>query len=248
MSDNFQTLWLQDAINQHTTSRALQIVQETGRALPCKVKAVNGSLVTVDFECTFTVTQDGQASPITLPEVTLPIAMSQWLRVPVQIGDVGITQPADTFLGGISGQGSGVADLQTDYGNLSTLVFVPIAATSFPTSPDANKAWINGPNGALLSSADQSVSVSCDKTTGKITLTAGGIVLVLDKASGTVQIGGSGTSSGDAVIRASDLQSALNALATDLKTWANANFQGGTNSAAAPSVPTASGSAKTFST
>lgn len=245
-ADNFSTLWVQDSLNRHATSKAASAIQQTGRALPCKVTAVNGSLVTVAFEANLTVTVAGQETQITLPPVTLPKAESQWLRNPTQVGDVGFTAPADTFLGGISGQGSGVADLATDYGNMSTLVFVPIAATTFPASPDANKAWVNGPNGAILSDEAQTVSVATDNATGKVTITAGSFSIIVDKTSGTLQIGGSGTASGDALMRASDVQSALNSLATDLKTWANANFQSGTNAAAAPSVPTVTGSSKSF--
>jgi hypothetical protein len=235
---NFETVWLQPNLNKHAQGQALQAIEQTGRALPCQVTAVDGALVTVKFLVT---------SPQTLAPLTLPRAESQWLRAPVQIGDFGFTVPADTYLGQISGQGGGQADTSVDYGNLSTLVFVPVASVNFPATPDPNKAWVNGPNGAELSDADKTVSVTCDKATGQVTITAGGISMIVDKASGTVQIGGSGTGSGDSLMRVSDVQAALNTLATNLKTWANANFQSGTNSAPVPTVPTVSGSPKTFS-
>lgn len=230
MSDNFQTLWAQGSLNQHAINRGLQLIQETGRALPCKVTAVNGSLVTVAFECTFSAEQNGEPTPITLPQVTIPKAESQWLRNPTQVGDVGITVPADTFIGGVSGQGSGVADLGTDYGNLSSLVFLPIAATAFPASPDANRAWLNGPNGVEISDEAQTITI------------------IVDHATGTIQMAGSGTSSGTGVVNETMLQNAMNAVISTIVTWANAHFQAGSNSAPAPSNPTATGSTKTFTT
>ena len=246
MSAEFSTLWIQQALNEHAIARASQIVQETGRALPCTVTAVSGSLVTVKFECTFTVMQNGQPTQVTLPTLQLPKAESQWLRAPTQVGDVGLTVPADTFLGGISGLGSGTADLGTQYGNMSTLVWVPVAAKSFSPSPDANKAWVNGPNGAILSDQAQTVSVAADHTTGQVTITAGSFSVVFDKATGTLQIGGSGTTANDGICRLSDLQAGMNAVIAALVAWTNAHFASGSNTAAAPTNPTATASTKSF--
>lgn len=245
-ADQFNTLWVQQGLNKHAIARASQLIQETGRALPCTVTAVAGSLVTVKFECTFTAYRNGTPTEVTLPQLQLPKAESEWLRAPTQVGDVGLTVPADTFLGGISGLGSGKADLGVSYGNLSTLVWVPVAAMSFSAAPDANKSWLNGPNGAVLSDKARTVSVTTDNGSGQVTIAAGGIAIVLDKASGTVQIAGSGTTSGDAICRQSDLQAAINAVIATLVLWANAHFGAGTNTAVAPSNPTATGSAKTF--
>jgi hypothetical protein len=238
MADNYGKLWLQGSINANATNRALEAIQATGRALPCRVTAVSGSIVTVAFEVTGTWT---------LPHLELPKAESQWLRAPTQVGDFGLTMPADTFLGAVSGIGSGTADLGVDYGNLSTLVFVPIASTNFPSAPDPKKAWIYGPNGAVLSDAAQTVSVVPDHDAGTVTVTAGSFSFVVAKANGgSLQIGGSGTASGDAIMRASDVQAALNAFATTLQTWAAANFQHGASTPPAPTAPTATGSAKSF--
>jgi hypothetical protein len=107
---------------------------------------------------------------------------------------------------------------------------VPIATTSFPASPDANKAWINGPNGVVVSDEAQTIT------------------LIIDHASGTIQMAGSGTASGDAICRQSDLQAAVNATMAAVVAWANEHFQAGSNTAPAPSNPTATGSAKSFTT
>ncbi len=173
MHDNFSTLWSQDSLNRFAEAKVAQAIEQTGRALPCVVQAVNGSLVTVAFEV---------SGPAALQPVTMPIAMSQWARVPVQVGDVGVTVPADTFLGGISGQGSGTADPTKDYGNLTTLIFMPIAATSFPTSPNANTFWGNGPAGARIGDSANGFYVDCDVAAATVTLYCGATKITLSSS------------------------------------------------------------------
>ncbi len=73
-----------------------------------------------------------------------------------------------------------------------------------------------------------------------------GTIVQIDANAHKVYLGANGLGASNAVMTAQDVQNALNALASDLKTWANANFQTGTNTAVAPSVPTASGSTKVF--
>jgi hypothetical protein len=170
MPDNFDVLWIQQNLNKHATAKAVEAIQQTGRALPCSVTAVNGSLVTVKIEATAPCyTLAGEPSTVSFPPLTLPKAESQWLRAPVQVGDVGMVVPADTFLGGISGQGSGTANLATEYGNLTTLVWIPVAAVSFGVTPDANKAWVNGPNGSVVSDTEQTVVSVYDHTEQTVT-------------------------------------------------------------------------------
>jgi hypothetical protein len=152
MPDNFQKLPLQQTLNAMAIGRAQQEIQRTGRALPCVVDAVDGSIVTVKFEV--------MGGPWTLPPITIPKAESQWLRAPTQVGDFGMTMPADTYLGGISGLGGGVADLTVDYGNMTTLVWVPVSSSNFGAAPDPDKGWLNGPAGAVLSDTAQTATVT----------------------------------------------------------------------------------------
>ena len=147
MAESAAKLWIQDNLNTLATTRALEAIQEgNGWSLPCVVTAVTGSIVTVTFEV---------AGPWTLPPLTLPRAESQWVRTPTQVGDFGITVPVDTFIGGVSGLGAGVANMTVDYGNLSRLVFLPIGAVGFGAIPDPNKAWVNGPAGTVVSDTAQ---------------------------------------------------------------------------------------------
>ena len=171
---DFAKLWLQGNQNSISTQQASAAIQSTGRALPCTVIAVDvgaASLLTVKFEANIPYVVNGETKTYNLPPLTLPKAESQWLRAPVQIGDVGLTIPADTFLGGISGLGTGVANLGIDYGNLSTLAWVPIATTSFGAAPNLNQVWANGPAGAVVSDTAQTLTTVTDKTSNSISST-----------------------------------------------------------------------------
>ena len=112
-----------------------------GWQLPCIVKAVNGSMVTIAFE----VDTGGQ---ITFPEVTCPIAQSKYVRLPVQVGDFGMCISANARLGGVTGLGKGLAPLGLPF-NLGGLVYVPIGNTNWE-SVDPNAVNINAPNGAVI--------------------------------------------------------------------------------------------------
>ena len=162
MADNYRKLWLQSNLNLIASNRALEHIMSTGRALPCRVVKVSGSIVTVAFE----VTSDNQ----TLPQVQMPKAESQWIRVPTQVGDFGVTVPADTYLGGISGLGGGVAQLSQQQGNLSTLLFVPCASVNF-SAVNINAAYIAGPQGAVIQSSGGGAILNVG--TNSVTITVG---------------------------------------------------------------------------
>lgn len=152
MSDtSYAHLILQKNLSALAITKAAEAIKNTGRALPCSVIAVMNGLVSVKFEVQQILdTSTDPPTQLTLPPVIIPKAESQWLRAPTQVGDLGMVMPADTSLGGVSGPGS-VADLSNDYGNLTSLVFVPVTNTSWVEAPDPNKAWVNGPNGAIVS-------------------------------------------------------------------------------------------------
>lgn len=174
MADNFAKLWVQKNLNQTAINRAQQAINSLGRALPCRVTAVDGAIVTVAFEV--------NATPWTIPEITIPKAESPWIRMPTQVGDKGITMPADVYLGGVSGLGGGVANMSRP-SNLSALVFVPISnAKSDPIDPDA--AQIEGPNGAIIQTQDGNASITVSGDA--ITLKFGSKVVVLNSTGLTI--------------------------------------------------------------
>jgi hypothetical protein len=179
MADNYDKLWVQKSANQLAINRAAQAIQKLGRALPCRVVAVNGSIVTVALEI--------QGSPQTLPNITIPKAESPWIRMPTQVGDKGVTMPADAYLGGVSGLGGGVATL-TQRANLTALVFVPVSNKgSGPDDPNA--AQVCGPNGVIVRTTTGTTSKIVTNQSGT-TITFGNNSLTLSATGLVVNING----------------------------------------------------------
>ena len=155
-----------------------------GKAIPATVKSVSGSIVTVNFE----------VSGLSIPEVKMPLAGSEYVRLPIQPGCKGYCLPADFSLGQMSGLGTGSASI-TRHANLSTLVFFPIGNVNF-SSVDGNVLVQYGPNGVTL--RDQNNNCSYELTTTQITETAqnsktvtvGSNTITIDTSSITLSAGG----------------------------------------------------------
>lgn len=127
-------------INRFTEQKFTEAFQASGKILPASIVSQEGKMVTVSFEL--------HDTPYVFPQVTIPLFGPQYIRYPMQPGDKGIVIPADTYLGGVSGQGGGVADL-TPPANLSALVFLPISNTEWD-SVDGNVVTIYGPEGVTI--------------------------------------------------------------------------------------------------
>lgn len=179
MSDEQAKLPLQRNLNQVAITRAQQAINSLGRALPCRVTAVNGAIVTVSFQV--------NTSPWTLLPITIPKAESPWIRMPTQVGDLGVTMPSDVYLGGISGLGGGTADMRKR-GNLSTLFFVPIS-NSGSTPDDPNAAQVCGPNGAIIRTTSGPTSSVVTNQEGT-TITFGTTTFVVNASGITLTVGG----------------------------------------------------------
>lgn len=179
MSDNYSKLWIQRTANQTAINRARQAIENMGRALPCRVVGINGSIVTVAFEV--------NAAPYTLPNITIPKAESNWVREPTQEGDFGYTVPSDAYLGGVSGLGGGVATL-TRPGNLSALVFQPVSNKNSPPI-DPNAAQVQGPNGVILKTTEGIASSVVTNQEGT-TVTFGSTTLIINASGITMTAGG----------------------------------------------------------
>ncbi|AMH00949.1 phage baseplate protein [Serratia liquefaciens] len=121
-----------------------------GRALPCHVVAVKGQIVTVQF--------DMLPGDLQYPQITIPVATFAYIRYPVQVGDKGVTVPADVSLRGVSGLGTGMASLSLSP-SLTPLFFVPIANSKW-SDEDPDKLVLYGPDGAILKTLDGSASVT----------------------------------------------------------------------------------------
>ena len=161
---NYQKTPLGLSLNRIARQSVGNEIQQQGKALPCSVVAVRGQIVTVKFEV---------KSTSTIPQVTIPIATSRYDWLPVQVGDTGVTMPADVYLGGISGLGGGVANM-TPRANLTALVFVPCAQAAW-TVPDINQRVVQGQTGVLLRDLADKCRLSL--TAFGLTVTIGGVVV-----------------------------------------------------------------------
>lgn len=154
MADNAQKTPFARALNRFAQQKALDQIQLTGKALPARVEAVAGSIVTVSFQI---------QSDYTLPQVTCPLFGPEWIRYPIQIGDQGVVFPADARLGGIDGLGSGLANLSLP-ANLSALVFFPVGNATWEAPEDTQKIILYGPNGVILRTKDKTSTFALDPT------------------------------------------------------------------------------------
>lgn len=136
---NAQKIPLAPALDKFTRTRIQDQIQLTGKALPAQVVAVDGAIITVKFLL---------SSLFTLPQIDCPLFGPEYIRYPIQVGDLGVVFPSDFYLGGVSGLGGGEATLRS-VGNLAALVFFPIGnKTWFSVDPD--QVTIYGPNGVKL--------------------------------------------------------------------------------------------------
>lgn len=165
---NYAKLWLQKQVNAASIQRAAEAIQRTGKALPCRVVAVSGSIVTVAFQV--------DSMPWVLPRITIPKAESNWIRYPTQVGDTGITIPADVVLGVISGLGSGVPKIDVKPNNLSALIFLPVSNKASPPQ-DQNAAISQGPNGFIGQVVGGSSHVTVNSTEATLAFGSGSVTI-----------------------------------------------------------------------
>jgi hypothetical protein len=138
---NQQKIPLSRTLPNFVQQRVLAEISKRGRALPGHVVAVDGPIVTVNFDVTGAV----------LPQVTMPILGAEYVRYPIQVGDKGVTFPVDVYTGQVSGLGptGTAADFSTQQGNLATLMWVPCGNKNWsPVNPNALVLY--GPDGVVL--------------------------------------------------------------------------------------------------
>ncbi|VTM12466.1 Uncharacterised protein [Raoultella terrigena] len=135
-----QRLNFAKSMNNFAEEKIAEAMQLVGKVLPATIVSQSGKMVTVSFSLT--------NIPFTLPQVTIPLFGPQYVRYPMQPGDRGIVIPADTYIGGMSGLGGGVADL-TQPANLSALVYLPISHTEWQ-DVDGQVVTVYGPEGVTL--------------------------------------------------------------------------------------------------
>ena len=153
MSETNLKLPLQASLNTFADNKISSGYQLQGKQLPCKVTEIDNGFVTVSFQI---------SDPIfdTLPQVKVPIAMSEYVRLPIQVGDSGFCIAADARLGAITGQGNyGLGNVNLDTpGNLSALVFVPLSNVLWQ-SVNENLLVLYGPEGVYIQDVANQVNI-----------------------------------------------------------------------------------------
>lgn len=158
MPSDVQKLALSRQLERFAGEKWAAAQQLLGRSLPASViSVISSGIVKVKFEL------DPQNVLFTLPQITVPIFGSEYVRLPIQAGMKGWVVPSDVYLGGVSGLGGGTADL-SPRPNMANLVFSPIGNTAWDAPVDANAACIYGPDGAILYSADKTAMLKVTKT------------------------------------------------------------------------------------
>lgn len=183
MSNLAQKTPFQRGMNEFARRKVLDGLQVVGKSLPCSIVSVDGWIVEVKFEV--------NAAPFTLPNVTVPVASSRYDYLPLQVGDPGVVRAADARLGGISGLGSGTANLSLP-GNLSSLVFDPIGNKEYEAPSNPNVRVVQGPDGVTIQDLDSDTTIVLTKTNLKMTRDSTSIELdgTNVKITGTLYING----------------------------------------------------------
>lgn len=156
MADNAQKTPIQQTLNAFADKKINNAAQLLGKSVPASVLSTDptNTIVTVKLEL--------QETPFTFPQITCPVYGPQWLRWPIQTGDLGVCFASDYYLGGMSGLGGGVASL-TQMMNLGTLVWFPIGNASFSATDNKQAAVLYGPDGSVIRTQDSSVKMVLDK-------------------------------------------------------------------------------------
>jgi hypothetical protein len=166
-----------------------------GKCLPVAItKAAGGNFFTVGFQVTDPV--------FTFPQLTVPLASSEFIRLPLQPNAPGIVVALDATNAQITGTSTGTADL-TRPGNLESLVLLPVANKNFPaiTGDDGNTLILYGPTASLLldsKAAKASVKLNASGITATVeggntmTVTSSGVTVTLASGS-TMSVTAGGT-------------------------------------------------------
>ena len=158
-------------------SGAVDEIGQLGLALPGRVVAVSGAIITVAFN----------VSGATIPQVQMPLAGSEYVRLPIQIGDLGVAIPASVLTGQESGLGGDAATLY-QRGNLSSLMWVPLGSKSWP-AVNADYVVLYGPSGCQLQDESGAVVATFDKTAG-VSMTFGSGSITMNGSGITLAFGG----------------------------------------------------------
>jgi hypothetical protein len=180
MGDNSRKIPLGQSLNQFTDKKISTALGRLGQGLPAEVVSVDetGTIVTIKFLVT---------SDFNLPQVTVPLITTEYVRAPVGAGTRGFVVPAVTQLASASGLTGGQANLAQP-ANLTGLAFAPLGNAGATVSPNLSYLVLYGRTGVQIldkvSSPDTIVTINQFGATvqlgtgGSVTVNgAGGVVV-----------------------------------------------------------------------
>lgn len=174
MANDSQKTPFTKSMNEFAEAKITAALFLTGKSLPARVTAIDGQIVTVNFEV---------STAFTLPnDIKIPVATSFYKREPIQVGDLGVVRPSDVTLGGINGLGAGTANFPSTTGSLEALVWEPVANANWSPSPDPNAYLIQGPNGFILRDVDGTFLIQGNKNAGTLKMMLGSASITLSSA------------------------------------------------------------------
>lgn len=137
-----------------------------GQSLPCHVVARDGAIVTVAFDV-------APPKGITLPQAKCPILESEYVKIPVKVGDRGVTIPIMANIAPTAGLGGVAAPYTKMPFNLSSLLFVPIGNLGW-SNPDGTATIVTSQNGSSVVTIGDS-GITMTKGSSSISITSSGI-------------------------------------------------------------------------
>ncbi len=162
------------SINTFTERKIEDAIGNQGQEWPCRVVSVDGQMVTVEF----LVNSSDPNNQFTIPQVTVPIFGSEYVRLPIQVGCLGVCFSASVSLRQVSGLGTGQADF-SNAGNLTSLVFFPVG----------NKQWFSVNGNYLVMYGVDGVEITTPNQDCKLTLTSSGVTVDLNGGNLTINNG-----------------------------------------------------------
>lgn len=157
---------------------ALAEIAKRGSGLPGKVVSASGPIITAALD----------VSNALLQSVQMPLFGPEYIRYPIQPGDLGIAIAIPVYIGAVSGLGPDIpAQIGPLTANLSALVWLPCGNQNWTASPNPNAIVVYGPEGVILqdkagSSPDFSVTVN----SSGITFQGAGHTVVLNSSGLTI--------------------------------------------------------------
>jgi formylmethanofuran dehydrogenase subunit C len=179
MSNDAQKQPISQSLNNMAFRNAQDATEHLGYSLPCEIVTVNHDKNTVEVK--FDVT-----SGWTIPNVIIPIAMCEYVRIPYQVGDKGYCNAMDTRT-----KDSNLVQV----GNLTGLIFVPMSQASWSTT-DKDRLTLYGKTAVdIKGTSGGTVTITVEDN--KVTIT--GDVMITGKVSikGDVSVTGKITATGD---------------------------------------------------